>query len=172
MTSRPEIAARLAAATPGPNGTGILLRLDEVRALIREIAELEAKVADLEGKVYVPGVWRCPKCDLNLVSTELHAGSGAMRANNAPQDCPNGCGPLWRKSEREAGNELVDRLDGLTDRATAAEAKVAGLREALEFYADPKVYEAHPHGPAFDRRDLSPIARAALTGTSDTGEAG
>ncbi|TBG78584.1 hypothetical protein ELG76_04000 [Rhizobium leguminosarum] len=36
------------------------------------------------------------------------------------------------------------------------------LREALEFYANPEIYKPHPHGPAFDRRDLSFHARSAL----------
>lgn len=39
----------------------------------------------------------------------------------------------------------------------------ARLREALKFYADPEIYKPHPHGPAFDRRDLSWHAKAALT---------
>jgi hypothetical protein len=29
------------------------------------------------------------------------------------------------------------------------------LVEALEFYANPEIYKPHPHGPAFDRRNLS-----------------
>ena len=36
------------------------------------------------------------------------------------------------------------------------------MRKALEFYADPEVYKPHPHGPAFDRSDLSWRARVAL----------
>lgn len=36
------------------------------------------------------------------------------------------------------------------------------LVEALRFYADPEIYKPHPHGPAFDRRDLSFRAREAL----------
>jgi hypothetical protein len=36
------------------------------------------------------------------------------------------------------------------------------LRKSLEFYANPEIYKPHPHGPAFDRRDLSYHARAAL----------
>lgn len=36
------------------------------------------------------------------------------------------------------------------------------LREALQWYANPQIYQPHPHGPAFDRRDLSFCARAAL----------
>lgn len=42
------------------------------------------------------------------------------------------------------------------------------LRKALEFYANPEVYRPHPHGPAFDRRDLSFHARDALTKLQDT----
>lgn len=34
--------------------------------------------------------------------------------------------------------------------------------EALEWYANPEIYEPHPHGPAFDNRDLSFHAIAAL----------
>jgi hypothetical protein len=34
--------------------------------------------------------------------------------------------------------------------------------DALEFYANPGIYKPHPHGLAFDRRDLSFCARSAL----------
>lgn len=36
-------------------------------------------------------------------------------------------------------------------------------RTALEWYAKPEIYRPHPHGPAFDRRDLSWHAKAALS---------
>lgn len=75
------------------------------------VAELEREIARLETLVYVPGVRRCAKCSFRLVSTNLHVPSGGMSANNDPQDCPNGCGPLWRLTERDAGNELIDRMD-------------------------------------------------------------
>ena len=32
------------------------------------------------------------------------------------------------------------------------------LRKTLEFYANPDIYKPHPHGPAFDKRDLSFLA--------------
>ena len=74
----------------------------------------------------------------------------------------------------------VDALRALLDRAEAAEArraeannqwrldynelatKLAKAKEALEFYADPAIYKPHPHGLAFERRDLSFHARATL----------
>ena len=40
--------------------------------------------------------------------------------------------------------------------------EIERLNEALRFYADPEIYKPHPHGPAFERRDLSFVARAAL----------
>ena len=42
------------------------------------------------------------------------------------------------------------------------EADRDALREALEWYANPEIYEPHPHGLAFDNRDLSYHAKAAL----------
>ena len=45
---------------------------------------------------------------------------------------------------------------------SSAEARIAVLEKALEFYANPEIYKPHPHGAAFDRRDKSYIARTAL----------
>jgi len=47
--------------------------------------------------------------------------------------------------------------------------EVERLRKALAFYANPEIYKPHPHGPAFDRRDLSDVARAALNGGRSNG---
>ena len=74
---------------------------------------LEAENERLERLVYVPGVWVCAKCKLSLVSTLLDVSRGLFAANKEPQQCPNGCGPLWRKTERDAGNELCIRIDEL-----------------------------------------------------------
>lgn len=42
-----------------------------------------------------------------------------------------------------------------------------GLVEALEFYANPEIYKPHPHGSAFDDRDLSFRAKSALAAHRD-----
>jgi hypothetical protein len=83
----------------------------ESDALRAEIIRLRARVAELEQLVYVPGVMRCAKCKCSLVTTILDANSGRFAADSSPQTCPNGCGPMWRKTEREAGNELIDQMD-------------------------------------------------------------
>lgn len=51
----------------------------------------------------------------------------------------------------------------VAEELVALRAENARLREALTFYANPEVYRPHPHGPAFDRRDVSYVATAALT---------
>lgn len=61
-------------------------------------------------------------------------------------------------------NEAAAAIQRLTERAESAEAERDRLRAALEWYANPEIYKPHPHGPAFDDRDLSFKARAALTG--------
>ena len=103
------------------------------------IAELEARVKELEKLVYVPGVRKCAKCDFVLVSNTLHAQTGQISANDKADDCPNGCGPLWRVTERDAGNDMVDRCEEQITWRIAVEAKRdrlaavnVGLRKALK----------------------------------------
>lgn len=97
--------------------------VDDVAALISELKAAREERDELARKVFVPGVRRCAKCGLRLVTSTLHVGDGRVSANNEPQDCPNECGPMWPLTEREAGNDLCDRLDAATERAQAAEAQ-------------------------------------------------
>ncbi len=97
--------------------------------LARALLEARKEVARLERLVYVPGVWRCAKCKLVLISTNLHADSGLMSPDNSPQQCANGCGPMWRKTERDAGNELIDQMDAL-------QAKMDKVREIADEQAE------------------------------------
>jgi hypothetical protein len=55
----------------------------------------------------------------------MNAATGQVRADKKPQDCPNGCGPMWRRTERDAGNDLMDRLDNEAEKRIAAEARLA-----------------------------------------------
>lgn len=55
----------------------------------------------------------------------------------------------------------VDR-DIITTLPCSPLERIRQLEEALRFYANPEVYKPHPHGPAFDRRDISETARRAL----------
>jgi hypothetical protein len=86
------------------------------------IEHLLAEIKRLERLVYVPGALRCPKCKFSQVSANLHVDVGAFSANNDPAPCPNGCGPLWRHTERDAGNELLDRIEPLAEKAAKYDA--------------------------------------------------
>lgn len=73
--------------------------------------------------------------------------------------------PLRQHIEWQAADEIA-RLRAENEAAARnvyeLQATVGRLVKALEWYANPEVYQPHPHGPAFDRRDLSFLARRAL----------
>ena len=101
-------------------------------ALVAERDKLNAEVARLEKLVYVPGLWRCPKCDFTLVQSNLNALDGTVTARDEPGDkCPNCNGPLWRVTERQAGNDMVERCEKEIIRANEAVAERDRLRQAL-----------------------------------------
>jgi len=75
------------------------------------------------------------------------------------------CGMTLEASEKlavptpvQCADAMLNAADIMADLAR----DVIALREALAFYANPEIYKPHPHGPAFDRRDRSYHAIAAL----------
>jgi len=82
---------------------------ERVGALVSLRDEAEARADNAETLIYVTGLWRCAKCGCQTVSAFLHASTGRTAPNHAPQTCPNECGPMWRVTERDAGNRLADR---------------------------------------------------------------
>lgn len=96
----------------------------DVPKLIASHRSLTARVESLEALVYVPGLWKCAKCGFQLVQRNLNAANGTVTARDNPGDrCPNCDVPLWRVTERDAGNEMSDRCVEQMDRAKAAEAR-------------------------------------------------
>lgn len=61
---------------------------------------------------YVPGMWRCAKCDFLLIQPTLEAETGIVFARDATGErCPN-CGTaLLRVSWEERANEMAQRLN-------------------------------------------------------------
>lgn len=98
--AKPKDARYIAAANP-----------QKILELLSTIAALQQEVGRLESLVYVPGVLMCAKCSFSLISANLHVNTGQVSANNSPGHCPNGCGPMWRVTERDAGNGLIDRME-------------------------------------------------------------
>lgn len=108
-------------------------RLDEREQLDTALA----RVTELEGLVYAPGHWRCPKCEFVCVATVLSATDGSAWANTKPQECSNGCGPMWMVTERERVRNLADHLGVVMDQRNAEERRAkAALARVAELEAE------------------------------------
>lgn len=115
----------------------ILALLDEVERLYdsirceearfrRELEESERLRADQ----FVPGVMHCAKCKFQLTKRVLCMGSGTIRAgDNKTEPCPNGCGPLWPVTWKQADDENQEIIGRLCDenRELRAELEVAHI---------------------------------------------
>lgn len=99
----------------------------------------KAEIGRLRELVYVPGQWRCAKCNLTITRTVMSAATGQMHADHEPASCPNGCGPLWQITERDerrdAQRSFIDQFDELHQ----AKARIAELESVL---SDLKVKQA------------------------------
>lgn len=95
---------------------------------------LQAEIDRLEKLVYVPGLWQCAKCTFQLLQGTIHANSGAITPRDQTGEiCPRCETPLWRVTERDAGNRLASDLDKvIADRETMREQLEAGPIAELE----------------------------------------
>ena len=73
--------------------------------------------------------------------------------------CPF-CGMKGPKKSNESEAIAAWNQRASDDELTRLRAENAKMRKRLEWYANPEIYKPHPHGPAFDHRDLSFSARA------------
>lgn len=62
---------------------------------------------------YVPGVWRCPKCNFRQINSYLNMGDGTITANPKPCDCPNCKKPMWRVTWKDEANEANALLEAI-----------------------------------------------------------
>jgi hypothetical protein len=97
-----------------------------------ELDRLRIRAAELERLVYVPGLRKCAKCGFVLIQSAISAADGSIRADDKPAECANGCGPMWRVSERDAGNEMIDRADKATAENVALRAALGRIAEGQE----------------------------------------
>ena len=95
--------------------------LTDTLALCREAAgEIEA----LSKKVYQPGVFKCAKCNFELVQKTLNTNTGSVTARDAVgEKCPNDGSPMWRVSYMEDNAKAWEWGEGQFDRAVKAEAE-------------------------------------------------
>lgn len=97
------------------------------------VPEVKAKIERLEKLVYVPGVWRCAKCDFRLIQSNLNASDGTVTARDTPGDkCPNCASPLWRVTERQERIEAMELAETGFIRAGKAEDALADLADTAD----------------------------------------
>jgi hypothetical protein len=77
---------------------------EEVASLKAQLAAVEKERDEARAMAYVPGLRECAKCGCTLVTTTIHVPSGNLSVDRKPKDCPNGCGPTWPVTERQAAN--------------------------------------------------------------------
>lgn len=82
--------------------------------------------------IFVPGVFRCAKCNFTLVQSTLNARDGTVTARDAPgEKCPNDGSPMWRVTYAEQLAEAHEEWGKQIDRAIAAERQLDAIRAAL-----------------------------------------
>lgn len=86
---------------------------DAAHRLQELVAEKSRRIAELEAAQYVPGLYRCAKCFFVLLSKKLYVKSGTVGPNEKSDDCPNGCGPLWRVTWKERAEQLRQTCEDL-----------------------------------------------------------
>lgn len=112
---------------------------------------------ELAKLVYVPGLWRCAKCDFHLTQMNLNANSGTVTARDDPgEKCPNCDSPLWRVTERDARQEAQRECNAMWEKGRAA---------ALNQVADFLMSDADTGGSWYD---LSEIIRQDRMGEAPT----
>ena len=105
---------------------GVMMDADTAEALAREFKRMR-------GLIYVPGAWRCAKCEFRLIQSNLNALDGTVTARDEPGDrCPNDGSPLWRVTYRDDVADAYGRWEEQVNRATAAEKALASLPHPTE----------------------------------------
>lgn len=119
-----------------------------------------------ERLVYVPGMWRCAKCEFTLIQSNLNSITGSITARNDTGDkCPNCACGLWRVTYRDAYAELMNRFEEHITTHPPADAEDAALvRECLHVAVgdDPSDWEDADGVP------IGPFLVPAVNGDMET----
>lgn len=60
------------------------------------VGDIQNLLKDSE-HIFVPGIWRCAKCQFTLAQSSLNASDGTVTARENPgEHCPNDASPMWR----------------------------------------------------------------------------
>ena len=135
----------------GPSELDPYLTADEMDSaadlIERLTAERDAALARAEAaeqQIYVPGLWRCAKCNFELLQSNLNAADGTVTPRDTPgEKCPNCDSPLWRVTERQRHHAIYeDAVQFMREARTAERERDAALARLLE--ANPRAIGARP----------------------------
>jgi hypothetical protein len=130
------------------------------------LVNLQAKLAETEAALYVPGRWKCPKCNFQLSSNIIHA-NGIAPNLARPEPCPNDGERMGRVTWQEVATSTEAFAIKLLDRATKAEAERESLRLGLVACADAL---GIPPAHAYEVAALANFARSVSAAAKSAGE--
>lgn len=109
---------------------------------------------------YVPGHLECKKCNFHLVSQTLYMKSGTIGANNKSDDCPNGCGPLWKIAWRDHAEAAIKSSNKLGIENVRLRKEV----ELLRMFGDKHCTAMADEAIEVERREWAEIDKLILEG--------
>lgn len=94
------------------------------------VADLVERARQLQQEHYIPGQMHCAKCKFQLTKKVLCMDSGTIGAgDNKTGPCPNGCGPLWPVTWKQADQENQEIIGRLCDEQRELRAQVEQLQQ-------------------------------------------
>ena len=123
---------------------------------------------------HTPEPWRKPhicdathSCECRSILSERYAGSIAeITVDNGLLISEGGNDAPPREEAAANAARIVDCVNAMAG-VDDPVGFMDEVRRVVQFYANPEVYRPHPHGPAFDRRDISDTAAALLSRMGD-----
>ena len=108
------------------NATFIAHARTDIPLLISALDAAIERAEKAEALVYVPGFWKCAKCNFVLQQSNLNAHDGTVTPRDEPGDrCPNCASPLWRVSWKEEAADRLATVGRFFDDLTSLRARVA-----------------------------------------------
>ncbi|RRV29638.1 hypothetical protein EGJ23_01495 [Pseudomonas sp. o96-267] len=115
----------------------ILSLLDELKrsyTAFESMSYLAASHAERAQKLlaesFIPGQMHCAKCKFQLTKRVICMGSGTIGAgDNKTEPCPNGCGPLWPVTWKQADQENQEIIGRLCDEQRELRAQIEQLQQ-------------------------------------------
>jgi hypothetical protein len=103
-----------------------------VLGLETSLSLAQDRIVALKRDAVVPGSMCCAQCGFVLMRTTLYMKSGTSGpGGNETEPCPNGCGPLWPQTWKQAAQGGDEAITRQCDRAVAAETRVNELIDIM-----------------------------------------